>query len=96
MELIKTTCKRTNYEVGEKPILLPFGCGWKEALIFIAKHIDALTRIRPTILSFLSEWEILPGVSVSRGKCGTRGRQDIVVDYIGEVERKISFGCSIR
>ncbi len=59
LHLIRTACKESNINDGGSSLLLPVGSGWKEALIFIDKHITKLEFLSPNICNFLFDWKYL-------------------------------------
>lgn len=91
LELIKTTCKRMDYEAGEKPLLLPIGSGWKEALLFISWHVACLNAIRPTVLSFLDDWEYRLVFQYPKGSEELVAARDVVSFYIDQLEAQDEF-----
>lgn len=55
LHIIKTCCKEND---GKVNLLLPIGSGWREMLMFIARHIDQLAVNRLNIISYLSAWHL--------------------------------------
>ncbi|WP_320120847.1 hypothetical protein [uncultured Sphaerochaeta sp.] len=56
LHIIKTCAKESDQVTGNMTLLLPIGSGWKEAVLFIQKHIHKLDAIRLSILNFLTDW----------------------------------------
>ncbi|HTN07600.1 hypothetical protein [Agriterribacter sp.] len=91
LHLIKTSCKENNYSVGEKPVLLPIGSGWEEALVFINQHLTDLNHLRLSILSFLDNWDYRLIFQYPREKPELFAVRDIVLFYIGQIEKEDEF-----
>ena len=87
LHVIKTCCKE-NYQKENSPnFLLPIGSAWKEALLFIQKHINQLDIIKLSLISFLIDWHyrlLLQYKTIEKEEL--EAVKVIILHYIKEIE----------
>lgn len=91
LHIIKTTCKESNYEVSEQPVLLPVGSGWEQMLLFLYKHLSSLNNLRSAIMEFLNDWDYRLIFAYPKDRPELKAAKQIILFYIGQAEKKSEF-----
>jgi hypothetical protein len=92
LHIIKTCCKESDQKASDNNLLLPIGSGWKEALLFIQKHIPHLDPIKLSVLNFLTNWyyRLLLQYSTIEN-VELEAAKSIVLIYLKEIEDEKEF-----
>ncbi len=86
LHIITTACKESSSEHNNLSLPLPIGSGWKEAVLFINQNLSKLEKLRPSIVDFLSEWQLRLQFQEDVTDDESMAAKVIVLHYIQQVE----------